>query len=85
MPGKPHVKLILLSTWNSGSNFTLEMLATHPGVYVHPEPLKFLGIKQINSNFDEEEDHEVPNFLANILNCNTSAFKGLLFTGPNNF
>ena len=35
-----------------------------------------LGIKRINSNSDEERGHEVPNFVANIIKCNTSAFKG---------
>ena len=76
MPGKPHARLVLVSTWNSGSYFTLKLLATHPGAYLHPEPIKFLGIKRINSNSDEERAHEVPNFVANIIKCNTSAFKG---------
>ena len=72
MPGKPHSRVILVSTWSSGSYFTLKMFASHPGAYLHPEPLKFLGIKRINSNFDEGAQ-ETPNFVANILKCNTSA------------
>ena len=33
-PGKIHVRLVLVSTWRSGSSFASELLVSHPGAYL---------------------------------------------------
>ncbi|ROT65937.1 Carbohydrate sulfotransferase 5 [Penaeus vannamei] len=47
-PGTPHVRVIVTSTWRSGSTFLAEILASHPGVYYHYEPLMPYGLQQLH-------------------------------------
>jgi hypothetical protein len=38
------MRLVIVSTWRSGSSFTSEMLASHPGAYLQAEPLHILDL-----------------------------------------
>ena len=44
--------MIISTTWRSGSTFLEELLASHPGMYNHYEPLLQFGLKQIREGND---------------------------------
>ena len=80
-PGKMHVRLLLVSTWRSGSSFASELLVSHPGAYLQAEPLHILGIRRIYSETDVNKT-DAYEILSNILKCNNSAFKGKCESTP---
>lgn len=43
----PPVRVLVSSTWRSGSTLLGEVLAAHPGVYYHYEPLMPYGLQQL--------------------------------------
>ncbi|CAL4109265.1 unnamed protein product, partial [Meganyctiphanes norvegica] len=63
----PNVKVVLASTWRSGSTFLGEILASYPGVFYHYEPLTPYGLQQIGPGPIQEEVHSL---LKEILDCN---------------
>lgn len=65
-PGTPHVRVIVTSTWRSGSTFLAEILASHPGVYYHYEPLMPYGLQQLHPGPMQDE---VQGLLQTILKC----------------
>ncbi|KAK4299681.1 hypothetical protein Pmani_028063 [Petrolisthes manimaculis] len=52
--GTPPVRLIVSSTWRSGSTLLGEALAAHPGVFYHYEPLMPLGLQQVGPTHTEQ-------------------------------
>ena len=42
--------LLVVTTWRSGSTFLSEMLASHPAVFLHYEPLNYFGRHQVREN-----------------------------------
>lgn len=52
--GTPPVRLIVSSTWRSGSTLLGEALAAHPGVFYHYEPLMPLGLQQVGPSHPDE-------------------------------
>ncbi|XP_042865600.1 carbohydrate sulfotransferase 1-like [Penaeus japonicus] len=65
-PGTPNVRVIVTSTWRSGSTFLGEILASHPGVYYHYEPLMPYGLQQLRPGPMQDE---VQGLLQEILKC----------------
>ena len=45
-PGSPPLKVLIVSTWRSGSKFLGSLLASHPGTFYSMEPLRFEGSVQ---------------------------------------
>lgn len=43
----PPVRVVVSSTWRSGSTLLGEVLAAHPGAYYHYEPLMPYGLQQL--------------------------------------
>ena len=41
------VRVVVSSTWRSGSTLLGEVLAAHPGAYYHYEPLMPYGLQQL--------------------------------------
>lgn len=71
-----HVRLVLVSTWRSGSSFATELLVSHPGAYYQAEPLHILGIRRVFSDQDVNKT-DAYEIVRNILDCNNAPFKGL--------
>jgi Sulfotransferase family len=42
--------LLVVTTWRSGSTFLSEMLASHPAVFLHYEPLIYFGRHQVRED-----------------------------------
>jgi hypothetical protein len=75
MPGTITRRLVVVSSWESGSCFTSELLVSHPGAYYQPEPLKQFGGIRIRDPTEEKADI-VYKVVSGLLNCNNSALKG---------
>jgi hypothetical protein len=45
-------KIIIASTWRSGSTFLGQVLASYPGVFYHYEPLSHVGVKRVRDRED---------------------------------
>uniref|UniRef100_A0A6A7FYK5 Carbohydrate sulfotransferase 1-like n=2 Tax=Hirondellea gigas TaxID=1518452 RepID=A0A6A7FYK5_9CRUS len=61
----PIVHIILASTWRSGSTLLGELLAAHPGVYYHYEPLMSYGVRQLTDN----DADAVNSLLSDLFKC----------------
>ena len=75
LPGTVASRLVLVSSWRSGSSFLSELLASHPGSLLQTEPLTTLGIKRIFNVYDQDA-YAAYDIVSNILKCNNSALKG---------
>jgi hypothetical protein len=75
MPGTITRRLVVVSSWESGSCFTSELLVSHPGAYYQPDPLKQFGGIRIRDPTEEKADI-VYKVVSGLLNCNNSALKG---------
>ena len=77
--GEASSKLILVSSWRSGSSFLSELLASHPASLLQTEPLTTLGIKRIFNIYDNDATaaYEI---VSNVVKCNSSGLKGTYLT-----
>ncbi|XP_076068006.1 carbohydrate sulfotransferase 1-like isoform X2 [Oratosquilla oratoria] len=62
----PHAQVVIATTWRSGSTFLEELLASHPAVFNHYEPLTQFGLKRIREDSDAYEAIRV---IRNLLGC----------------
>ena len=62
----PRKMVLIVTSWRSGSTFLGEMLAQHPTIFYHYEPLWYEGDRQIRnkSNAAAAVDH-----LRNLFHC----------------
>ena len=60
-------RLLIVTSWRSGSTFLGQMLSEHPGVYNHYEPLMHLGVQQIRPG--DPRVQSVVQHLQDLLNC----------------
>lgn len=60
-------RLLLVTSWRSGSTFLGQILSEHPGVYNHYEPLMHVGVEQIRPG-DPRVDSVVQH-LRDLLGC----------------
>ncbi|XP_069981653.1 carbohydrate sulfotransferase 3 isoform X2 [Penaeus vannamei] len=65
-PGEAPLRILLVTTWRSGSTFLGQVLAHHPAVFQHYEPLSPQGIKQIRSG---REAIQAQQLLHRLLDC----------------
>ncbi|XP_068236864.1 uncharacterized protein [Palaemon carinicauda] len=66
VPGDLPLRVLLVTTWRSGSTFLGQVLANHPAVYHHYEPLSAKGIRQIRFGRDA---HQAQDLINRLLNC----------------
>ncbi|KAK8753780.1 hypothetical protein OTU49_001563 [Cherax quadricarinatus] len=71
VPPTPPVRLVVSSTWRSGSTLLAEVLAAHPGVYYHYEPLMSYGLQQLSSTHTSKG--EILQVLQGLLQCDYSS------------
>ena len=64
----PPVRVLVSSTWRSGSTLLGEVLAAHPGAYYHYEPLMPYGLQQLGPT----QSNQVPRslYIMKIMTCN---------------
>ena len=60
-------RLLIVTSWRSGSTFLGQILSEHPGVYNHYEPLMHVGLEQIRPG-DARADSAVQH-LQDLLRC----------------
>ncbi|CAL4137336.1 unnamed protein product, partial [Meganyctiphanes norvegica] len=65
----PQLRVIVASTWRSGSTLLGEILEAHPGVFYHYEPLMPYGLQQLGPGMVQDE---VTEQLRDILHCDYS-------------
>ncbi|KAG7166012.1 Carbohydrate sulfotransferase 1-like 1, partial [Homarus americanus] len=63
----PPARVIVSSTWRSGSTLLAEIIAAHPGAFYHYEPLMTYGLNQLEANHKDKE--EVVGVLQGLLQC----------------
>ena len=68
--GATPLRILLVSTWRSGSTFLGQVLQQHPGVFQHYEPFSYMGVRQIRSGTDAFQSQQL---LHRLLECR---FKG---------
>ena len=78
VPGVVSSRLILVSSWRSGSSFLSELLASHPASLLQTEPLTTLGIKRIFNTYDQDASAAY-DIVSNVVKCNSSGLKGKIF------
>jgi len=59
-------RLMLVTSWRSGSTFLGQILADHPGVFNHYEPLMHFGLEQVRSG---EKAVEAVSHLRDLFKC----------------
>ena len=59
-------RIMLVTSWRSGSTFLGQILSDHPGVFNHYEPLMHADLKQIRGG---EEAEEAVQHLRDLLHC----------------
>lgn len=64
--GETPLRILLVSTWRSGSTFLGQVLQEHPGVFQHYEPFSYLGVRQIRSGTEAFQSQQ---FLHRLLEC----------------
>uniref|UniRef100_A0A2P2I056 Carbohydrate sulfotransferase 4-like n=2 Tax=Hirondellea gigas TaxID=1518452 RepID=A0A2P2I056_9CRUS len=64
--GGTPLRILLVSTWRSGSTFLGQVLQQHPGVFQHYEPFSYFGIRQIRSGSDAFQSQQL---LHRLLEC----------------
>lgn len=64
--GETPLRILLVSTWRSGSTFLGQVLQQHPGVYQHYEPFSYLGVRQIRSGSEAFQSQQM---LHRLLDC----------------
>ncbi|XP_045612673.1 carbohydrate sulfotransferase 1 [Procambarus clarkii] len=67
VPATPPVRVVVSSTWRSGSTLLAEILAAHPGVFYHYEPLMSYGLQQLAPS--NTHQGEVERVLRGLLQC----------------
>lgn len=65
-PGEPPLRVLLVTTWRSGSTFLGQVLANHPAVFHHFEPFSYLGVRQVRSGRDAFQAQQL---LHRLLDC----------------
>ncbi|KAG0728670.1 Carbohydrate sulfotransferase 1 [Chionoecetes opilio] len=68
-PSTPPVRVLVSSTWRSGSTLLGEVLAAHPGAYYHYEPLLQYGLQQLGPSTTQGVQGEVEALLSGLLHC----------------
>lgn len=66
VPGSERLKVLLVSTWQSGANYLSEMLQSYPGVFQHYEPLSYIGPRQVRSG---KEAFQAQQVIHRLLDC----------------
>jgi carbohydrate 6-sulfotransferase 6 len=59
-------QLLIVTSWRSGSTFLGEILANHPAIFQHYEPLTYFGAKQIRGG---KEGIDAVGHLKSLLHC----------------
>ncbi|KAL7630259.1 UNVERIFIED_CONTAM: hypothetical protein RMT77_019597, partial [Armadillidium vulgare] len=72
----PNLKVVIASTWRSGSTLLGEIISSYPGAFYHYEPLIFLGMKQFDKQ--DSQNDKVSKLLENLLYCNYTNAKDYL-------
>lgn len=65
-PGEVPLRVLLVTTWRSGSTFLGQVLASHPAVFHHYEPFSTLGVRQIRSGRDAFQAQQM---LHRLMDC----------------
>lgn len=63
---------VVLSTWQSGSQYFSDILKTIPGAFYHFEPLSYMGNVKLR---DPSVSNESFNIIRNMLQCNYTALR----------
>lgn len=66
-PRPEPLQIVISTTWRSGSTFLEELLASHPAVYNHYEPLMQFGLRQIRDGDDSDKAQKL---VHSLLLCN---------------
>ncbi|KAL7646130.1 UNVERIFIED_CONTAM: hypothetical protein RMT77_003031 [Armadillidium vulgare] len=62
------IKVIIVTTWRSGSTFLEELIGSYPGMFIHYEPL--LIYRQRNFyNIDDPETKKAQKIISDLLDC----------------
>ncbi|XP_042240730.1 carbohydrate sulfotransferase 3-like isoform X2 [Homarus americanus] len=64
--GETPLRVLLVTTWRSGSTFLGQVLANHPGVFHHYEPFSPRGVRQVRSGRDAFQAQQL---LHRLLDC----------------
>lgn len=65
-PGEAPLRVLLVTTWRSGSTFLGQVLANHPAVFHHYEPFSPRGVRQVRSGRDAFQAQQL---LHRLLDC----------------
>ncbi|KAK8743580.1 hypothetical protein OTU49_001139 [Cherax quadricarinatus] len=65
-PGETPLRVLLVTTWRSGSTFLGQVLANHPGVFHHYEPFSSRGVRQVRSGRDAFQAQQL---LHRLMDC----------------
>lgn len=65
-PGEVPLRVLLVTTWRSGSTFLGQVLANHPAVFNHYEPFSSLGVRQVRSG---REAFQAQQLLHRLMDC----------------
>nr|XP_045586682.1 carbohydrate sulfotransferase 1-like [Procambarus clarkii] len=64
--GDTPLRVLLVTTWRSGSTFLGQVLANHPGVFHHYEPFSPRGVRQVRSGRDAFQAQQL---LHRLMDC----------------
>ncbi|XP_045625224.1 carbohydrate sulfotransferase 1 [Procambarus clarkii] len=79
-PRPKTLKVVIATTWRSGSTFLEELLASHSAVYNHYEPLLQFGLRQIRDGQDAVEAQKI---IHDLLSCRYSGHEEYMKTAQN--
>ncbi|XP_045131714.1 carbohydrate sulfotransferase 1-like isoform X2 [Portunus trituberculatus] len=65
-PGEVPLRVLLVTTWRSGSTFLGQVLAHHPAVFNHYEPFSPLGVRQVRSGREAFQSQQL---LHRLMDC----------------
>jgi len=72
--GKQFLKVVVVSTWKSGSTLITDIVASHPSSFLMYEPLSHYGIERTMGPINPNNTQQIK-MVEDILNCKFQAFK----------
>ena len=67
------MKVLILSTWKSGSSVVADLLASHPAAFVHLEPFSYIGVRRMRK---PEQLEKAAAIISELFNCDYNQHLG---------
>ena len=71
------MKVLILSTWKSGSSVVADLLASHPGAFLHFEPFSYFGVRRMRKPDQLEKAAAI---ISELFNCDYNQQLGAIKT-----